>query len=98
MRKLIWSKRATKSFLKILDFIEKDSIQKAEKVSIEVLKTIYESGKNPEHHRRDKYKIENDNGSFRAFEVHSIRISFFFDEQVLRIVRVRHTKRKPLNY
>ena len=98
MRKLIWSKRATKSFLKILDFIEEDSIQNAQKVSLEVLRIVNSSSKNPEHHRRDKYKIENNNGSFRAFEIHSIRISFFYDTKVLRIVRVRHTKRKPLNY
>ncbi|MCY7293198.1 MAG: type II toxin-antitoxin system RelE/ParE family toxin [Ferruginibacter sp.] len=98
MRKLIWSKRATKSFLKILDFIEKDSTQNAQKISTEVLKIVNESSRHPEHHRRDKYKVENNNGSFRAFEIHSIRISFFYDANVLRILRVRHTKRKPLNY
>lgn len=98
MRKLIWSKRATKSFLKILDFIEEDSIQNAQKISAEVLRIVNESIKHPEHHRRDKYKIENSNGSFRAFEIHSIRISFFYDAKILRVIRVRHTKRKPLNY
>ncbi len=98
MRKLIWAKRATKSFLKILEFIEEESIQNAQKVSTEVLRIVNESSKNPEHHRIDKYKAENTHGSFRAFEIHSIRISFFYDAKVLRIVRVRHTKRKPLNY
>ncbi len=33
MRKLIWSKRATKSLEKILDFIENDSYQNAEKIA-----------------------------------------------------------------
>ena len=67
MRKILWSKRATKSFLKILDFIEEDSMQNAQKVSSDVLRTVKESCKHPEHHRGDKYKVENYSGSFRAF-------------------------------
>ncbi len=87
MRKLIWIKQATKSFLKIFDFNKQDSTQNTQKISEDVLKILSESGKNPQHHRRDKYKFENSNGSFRAFEIHSIRISFFYDSKVLRVVR-----------
>ncbi len=98
MRNLIWSKRATKSFEKILDFIEKDSIQNAEKVAFEVLKKVKYAITHPEYYRRDKYKIGNTKGSFRAFEIYGIRVSFYFDEKVVRIIRTRHTKQKPLKY
>jgi plasmid stabilization system protein ParE len=47
MRKLVWSKRATKSFEKILEFIEKDSIQNAEKIALEVLQKVKYSIKHP---------------------------------------------------
>jgi plasmid stabilization system protein ParE len=98
MRKLVWSKRATKSFEKILEFIEKDSIQNAEKIALEVLQKVKYSLKHPEFYSIDKYKTENAKGSFRAFEIYNIRVSIYFDEKVIRVVRVRHTKRQPLKY
>jgi plasmid stabilization system protein ParE len=98
MRKLIWSKRATNSFGKILDYIESDSIQNAEKVALEVLQKVKYAAKHPEFYNRDKYKTENPKGAFRAFEIYHIRVSLYFDEKVVRVVRVRHTKQKPLKY
>ncbi len=98
MRSLIWSKSALKSFENILDFIEKDSIKNAEKVALTILEKVNYSKEHPEFYRRDKYKIDNSKGAFRAFEIYSIRVSFYFDEKIIRIIRVRHTKRKPLQY
>ncbi len=98
MRKLVWSKRATKSFEKILGFIEKDSIQNAEKIALEVLQKVKYALKHPDFYSRDKYKTENSQGCFRAFEIYHIRVSIYFDEKVIRVVRVRHRKRKPLKY
>lgn len=98
MRKLVWSKRATKSFEKILDYIEKDSIQNAEKVAKELLQKVKYAIKHPEFYSRDKCKTENSKGSFRAFEIYHVRVSIYFDEKVIRVIRVRHTKRKPLKY
>jgi plasmid stabilization system protein ParE len=98
MRKLVWSKRATKSFEKILDYIEKDSIQNAERVALALLRKVKFAVKHPEFYNTDKYKTENTKGAFRAFEIYHIRVSLYFNEKVVRVVRVRHTKRKPLKY
>ncbi len=43
MRKLIWSKRARNSFGKILDYIDSDSIQNAEKVAKVLLQKLKKS-------------------------------------------------------
>lgn len=98
MRNLVWSKRATKSFEKLLEYIEKDSFQNAEKVALEVLQKVKYAIKHPEFYNRDKYKIENQKDSYRAFEIYHIRVSIYYDEKIVRVVRVRHTKRKPLKY
>ncbi|MBK8607580.1 MAG: type II toxin-antitoxin system RelE/ParE family toxin [Chitinophagaceae bacterium] len=45
----------------------------------------------------DKFK-ENNDGSYRAFEKHHYRISYRFDNRVIRILRVRHTSREPILY
>ena len=98
MRKLIWSKRALNSYEKILDYVEKESIQNAEKIALEILQKVKYAVIHPDFYSRDKYKVENPKGSFRAFEIHHIRVSIYFDEKVIRVVRIRNTKRKPLKY
>ncbi|MBS1566856.1 MAG: type II toxin-antitoxin system RelE/ParE family toxin, partial [Bacteroidetes bacterium] len=45
----------------------------------------------------DKYKTNND-GSYRAFEKHRYRIVYRFGNNIIRVLRVRHTSREPLNY
>ncbi|MGB0948547.1 MAG: type II toxin-antitoxin system RelE/ParE family toxin [Marinirhabdus sp.] len=41
------------------------------------------------------HKIGND-GSYRAFEKHSYRVSYRITENEIRILRLRHTSRNPL--
>jgi len=53
--------------------------------------------KNPEKHNLDKFKVNND-GHFRAFEKHKIRVTYFISKNEIRIVRVRHTKMNPKNF
>jgi plasmid stabilization system protein ParE len=98
MRKLIWHKLATKNLEKILDHIEEDSIQNAEKVALEILRKLTRAKENPEFYNKDKYKTNNPKGSYRAFEIYHIRVSIYFDDKEIRVVRVRHTKQKPLKY
>jgi plasmid stabilization system protein ParE len=45
----------------------------------------------------EKYKRNND-GSFRAFELHRYRITYRIRNNEIRIIRIRHTKRTPLGY
>ena len=52
---------------------------------------------NPEKYALDKYKINND-GSWRAFEKYHYRVSYKITATQIRVVRLRHTSKSPLNY
>lgn len=92
-----WNKKAIQQFDTAITFIEKESISGAEKVKKEILAKIDALMKNPEQYTADKYKTNND-GSFRAFEVHHYRISYRYIKSDVRIIRIRHTKMNPLTY
>ena len=42
-------------------------------------------------------KSEND-GSYRAFEKHGYRIAYRFTKDIIRVLRIWHTKMKPKTY
>jgi plasmid stabilization system protein ParE len=96
-RKLRWDTIALQQFNKAIDYIAKDSIQNAEKVRKEILQKIEDLPDNPEIYSPDKYK-ENNNGNYRAFELHRYRIAYYVGKNEIRILRVRHTSREPRNY
>lgn len=50
-----------------------------------------------EAHPLDKYKINN-NGNYRAFELHRYRISYLVKENEVVIVRIRHTSQQTEEY
>jgi plasmid stabilization system protein ParE len=52
---------------------------------------------NPELYSPDKYKMNND-GRYRAFEKHRYRISYRFTNNIILVLRVRHTSRNPKSY
>ena len=52
---------------------------------------------NPEIYGRDKYKINND-GSYRAFEIHRYRIAYRVSGNTIRVLRIKHTKMEPKTY
>ena len=95
---IIWRGSAALYLEKAIDFIRKDSDKNATVVANAILSTIEKAAEFPEHFPPDKYKINNSASSFRAFELYSLRVSFYYNEETLRIVRIRHTKQKPLNY
>lgn len=92
-----WNIRALIQFEDSILFIEEDSPANAKKVQKDILLKINELMKQPESHQPDKYKTNND-GSFRAFELHSFRISYRVKKNEIRIIRFRHTKMNPLKY
>lgn len=96
-RNIIWDRPARSYLQKAIDYIRQDSIKNADTVVIAILSSIERASRFPEHFPPDKYKLNN-TGSFRAFEIYSFRISFYYTDDTLRIVRVRHTKQKPANY
>ena len=98
MRKIVWDKNAKDSFSSIIDFIRDSSDQNADKILDVVFSLIENAAKYPEHSRRDLYKRNNESGRFRAFEIYSIRISFYYNDEVLQVVRIKHTKQQPSKY
>ncbi len=96
-RKIVWSKTALKQFEAAINYIREDSIQIAEKVRREILEKIQNITADPEIYYTDKYKTNND-GSYRAFELHRYRIAYRFKEKEISIFRIRHTSREPKDY
>ena len=97
-RKIVWDLTARTSFKQIIFHIKKDSLQNAEKVKNEILASIACLKNEPEvKHAADKYKQFND-GSFRAFELHRIRVSYCISGDLIIIVRIRHTSMRPESY
>ncbi len=51
----------------------------------------------PEKHQIDKYKINN-NGNYRAFELHHYRVSYLIKQEEIVITPIRHASMKPKPY
>lgn len=96
-RKISWDIVASKEFEQGINYIAGNSVQNAEKVRQEIVNRIEQLLGNPERHAPDKYKINND-GSYRAFELHKYRISYFIATDEIRILQIRHTSREPKPY
>jgi hypothetical protein len=62
-----------------------------------VLEKINELSGRPEIHNLDKYKLNN-NGSYRAFELHRFRVSYLVKENQIIITRIRNINQEPLDY
>ena len=67
------------------------------KVKEEILASTRKLATDPELHPPDKYRKEND-GSFRAYELHRYRIAYRVNEKQVVVVRARHTSMEPLYY
>ncbi|HEX7845050.1 MAG TPA: type II toxin-antitoxin system RelE/ParE family toxin, partial [Chitinophagaceae bacterium] len=93
----VWTKRSQLHMKQAYDHISKDSLQNAIKVLEDIVNAVNNVKANPEFYAADKYKKNND-GSYRAFEKNSYRIAYRFDNNVIRVLRVRHTGREPKNY
>jgi len=93
-----WNKVAIKQLFDAIEFIEETGFQLyAERLEQEILSKIRNLPENSNLYPVDKYRKSND-GSYYAFEVDNYRISYRAKKQEIRIVRIRHTSRKPLKY
>ena len=97
-RKVIWDEEARAYFRKAIAYIRKDSAQNAEK-NKERRTGLYKSinGCAGTQYAPDKYR-KNNEGGYRAYELHKYRISYFVSEDEIRIVRIRHTGQEPKEY
>lgn len=98
-KEVIWSRPAIRQTEEIHAYIleDSDSLETADRV----VKKIFDSSdilsERPEIYPMDKYKKDND-GSYRAYEVSRYRIAYRILNHQVRILRVRHTSREPLEY
>lgn len=95
--KLVWTKRSQQHIRALYKYIGQDSPQNAKNVIADIIAATEKAINNPEFYNPDRYKMNND-GSYRAFEKHSYRIVYRFQKNVLRVLRVRHTKMEPKSY
>jgi plasmid stabilization system protein ParE len=96
-RKISWDKQALHYFRETIRYIREGSPQNAEKVKKEVLEKIIALSTRPEIHNPDKYKLNN-NGNYRAFELHRLRVGYLVKDNEIIIARVRNTNQEPLDY
>jgi plasmid stabilization system protein ParE len=94
---VLWINSSKTELKKAYDYIALDSIQNAQMVRDTLIDLTIGLSENPEKHPLDKFKKHND-GSWRAFEKYHYRISYRIFENQIRIVRMRHTSKSPLNY
>jgi plasmid stabilization system protein ParE len=87
--RVVVDEEATKYLREAYLYIRKDSLQNANKVRSKILATI----KAP-----DKYRIDNKNGFYRAYEIYKYRVTYHLSEDEIRIIRIRHTKMNPFKY
>ena len=94
---IVWTKRSQLHLRAAYNYISEDSPQNALKVVEDIVAAVNKAISNPEFYGPDKYKINNDD-SYRAFEKHKYRIAYRFKKDIIRVLRVRHTKMEPKKY
>ncbi len=96
---VIWSKPALKQVEQIHKRLFEES--KSLRVADDIIQKIFDSTdileNHPELYGLDRFKLNND-GTYHAFEIFSYRISYRVYKNTIRILRVRHTSREPLQY
>ena len=94
---VIWSNSAKAELRKAYEYIALDSLKSAQLVRDALIDLTIELYKHPEKYPLDKFKKDND-GTWRAFEKYSYRLSYRVLANQIRIVRFRHTSKSPLEY
>ena len=95
--KITFSYAATQNFEAAVRFIRSDSPKNAEKFAVEILKKIEELSSDPARYPPDKFKRNND-GSYRAFEIHHYRVAYRISPSEIRVIRFRHTSLEPSDH
>lgn len=94
---VVWTDKAENQLQQAFKYIQKNSPQNAHKVRGDIITVAEELPRNPGKFPPDKYKKDND-GSYRAFELHRYRISYRVMPDYIRIIRIRHTGMSPLSH
>ena len=97
MVQVLWRKGALYHLDKNCNYISKSSLKSAKNVRDTIFEIAEKLKENPKIYPLDKYR-KNNKGDIRAFEKFSLRIAYQITEKQIRIIRVRHTSRDPLEY
>jgi plasmid stabilization system protein ParE len=97
IKEVIWGKRAIKQLHAIYLYIAQDSSQNAIKVRNAIADKAVRASVYPESFPIDKFKKFN-KGNYRVFIRYNYKVSYFIGKDHIRVVRIRHTKMKPLRY
>ncbi len=97
MVEVIWRKGALSHLKKNYNYIKKQSPESAKKVRDTIFDMTQDLKHNPEIYSLDKYR-KNNKGDIRAFEKFNLRVAYQVTKKQIRIIRVRHTSRDPLEY
>lgn len=90
-----WNKLAVRQLIDAIEYLEENELSDyAEKVEKDILYKIKSLAKNHALYQNDRLKRNND-GSFYAFEIDHYRISYRKLPKEIRILRIRHTSRRP---
>jgi len=92
-----WNKVAAKHFNEVLDYLYQESETAASVVGNAILDEIEKIAALPTTHPLDRFKKHN-NGNYRACIVYSYRISYYVDDSIVYILRIRHCSREPLEH
>lgn len=97
--KISWDRKALDHLKEILSHLAKQSNQAPKIVKSAILERLDLISTNPLISESDKLK-DPTNKDFRAFVVFNYRVTYEIkaDTHEIRILRVRHTSREPLDY
>ena len=97
-KEIVWTETALNQLEEIYFYILEQSLSYtiSDKVIDTILKATTVLKKNWDIYEIDEMKLPNDS-NYRAFEIHSYRISYKITNDNIYIIRVRHTSRSPKN-
>jgi len=95
--KIIWEDNAKLQLKKACAYIKRDSLQNSQKVKKDILNAVTTLSIHTEKYPLDKYKNNND-GTYRAFELHHYPIAYRVLRSEIKIITIRHTSMEPLEY
>lgn len=95
--KIIWSNLAKEQLKELYKYIKKISEKNAKKVRNRILASTSILTTDQKIYKVDELKSDN-KGEYRAYVIYNYRITFKIELDTIKILRVRHTSREPLEH